>query len=212
MADQGRQSTRFDSRITDDIQEVEQAFIVAREQGESLAVWLERYPQHAIALIDLASALDAYDNAPAPDPQSVVATTKMLRTALAQVAGPLTPTPAPGLIARGRGLGMNIPQFARRLHLSSDILIKLDRGVLLSATTPRRLREQLATVLQCTQEAVDAALRPQPTGREAFFYAKQAPEAPRQQPFTEALEQSQDIAPDDREFWLAIAREEGLLS
>ena len=64
---------------------------------------LERYPQHAIALIDLASALDAYDSTPEPDAQAVAATTRLLHTALTQVAGPPVPPPAPRLIARGRG-------------------------------------------------------------------------------------------------------------
>ncbi len=211
MADQGRQNARFDTRTTDDVQEIEQAFIMAREQGESLAAWLERYPQHAVALIDLASALDAYDNAPAPDAQAVVAMTKMLRTALAQVAGPLTPTPVPGLVAQGRKLGLSVPQFARHLHLTNDILVKLDQGVLQMATIPRSLFAQLATVLQSTQETIEASLRQQPTAQGAFFYAKQAPDAPQQQSFVDALGQSQDLSPADREYWLAIAREEGLL-
>lgn len=210
MADQSRQDAKSHSQATDDIEEIEQAFIAARQQGESLATWLERYPQHAIALIDLASALDAYDSAPEPDAQAVAATTRLLRTTLTQVAGPPVPPPAPGLIARGRGRGMNIAQFARELRLASDILIKLDRGVVFLTSTPRLLREQLATVLQCAPNVVDAALKPRPTTNAPLFYARQAPAAPQQQSFIEAVTQSVELSPEDHEFWLTVARKEGL--
>lgn len=208
---QERRDVRSPGEVTDEAGAIELAFIAARARGESLAAWLERYPQHARALIDLDSALDADDRAPEPEAEAVAVAVTALRAALARVAGPPAPTPAPGLIARGRALGLGIPQLARRLRLASDLVIKLDRGVFPPATIPRRLCDQLAAVLQYPRATVEAALTRQPVVQAALYYAKRAPEAPRQQSFLDALKQSQDLTPEDRAFWLAAAREEGLV-
>ena len=105
---------------------------------------------------------------------------------------------------------MNIAQFARELRLASDILIKLDRGVLILdvyAASPTRAIGRRAAMLP---NVVDAALKPRPTTNAPMLYSRQAPAAPQQQSFIEAVTQSVELSPEDREFWLTVARKEGL--
>ena len=73
---------KHSSSPADGLREITLAFIAAHERREPLAVWLERYPQHARTLIDLAMTLDAAARQADPDPHTVTATANALREGL----------------------------------------------------------------------------------------------------------------------------------
>ncbi len=197
-------------RPADGLREIKLAFIAAHERGEPLDAWLERYPQHARALIDLAMALDETRRRPTPDAAELALAGEALRKALRRVAGTPLAQPAPGLMARARALGMRLPALAQRLRLWPEILVKLDQGFIRPDTIPRRLVEQLAATLDCPTELVLAWLPPTPRTVGAQYYADRTPEPPRQESFAEALARAQGLPEADRQWWLAALREEGL--
>lgn len=133
-----------------------------------------------------------------------------VRRALKEGPSPPQREAALGLVARSRASGITIPQLARRTRLKSDILFKLDRGVLQLETVPKRLLAQLAEALVCPVDALTASLPTSPMTVTAMYYADQAPDVARQQSFAEALAQSDELPEDDRLHWLAVVREEGL--
>ena len=107
----------------DRLREIKLAFIEARERGEELSGWLERYPEHADVLIDLAIALDMEPDLDYRSPSEIARATDILKRAFGVATTPPS-DPAPGLVARARGVGLKIPQLAemgerRRMRCAS---------------------------------------------------------------------------------------------
>jgi hypothetical protein len=193
------------------LREIKLAFIAAHERGEPLAMWLERYPQHARTLIDLAMALEMGKRQPAPSPEEIATASEALRGALQQVTGAPLSRPAPGFMARARALGMRAPTLAQRLRLHPTILIKLDQGFIRVDSVPRRLIEQLAAALDSSAEMVLASLPQVPHTAGAQYYADRAPEPARQESFADALAGAEGLPEADRQLWQAVLRDEGLV-
>lgn len=194
----------------DELHQIEADFVVAYGQGEHLIEWLERYPEHALALTDLAIALDleAQHLLSAPSDERLSAAARALTHARNQVFG-TPPTPSsPGLVARARSLGYTVPQLARQLRLGGDILFKFNHGMIQPDTVPRRLLKQLAAALEWSIDGLPACLtgpRPAP----AHYYGDTAPQRGNEQSFAEALVDSDATSDEDRAAWLAVLREEG---
>jgi len=180
--------------------QVQLAFLEALEQGETLASWIHRYPQQAAGLIDLAQAREQERAAPPATAAQVAAVAAIARRTLAQVAPPLS------LRQRGQLAGLSLRELAARVGLSSDILFKIDRRVVRPETVPGALVRELAGALDCTREAIRAALAGSgPVTAGAFYHAAQAPQVG-QQTFAEAVASSVTLAPPDRARWLAAAQ------
>ncbi len=182
----------------DDNHAIRIAFLAALEAGERPEAWLRRYPQHAPALIDLAQAYGVEAAAPAPRAADIMTVTAIGRRTLAQAGAPATL----GLAARATRAGLTLRDLAARVHLSSDILHKVDRCIVRPDTVPVRLVEQLAGLLGCTAETLRVSLAgtaPRTVG--AMYHAAQAPQVG-QQTFAEAVRTSRMISADDRKQWL----------
>lgn len=190
---------------------LEERFLAAYRRGESLKSWIERYPQHARDLAELAVAVDLQRHTPAPAASEV----KAAHTALlkARQERPLSPPVQPvlDLAARARAVGLPVPQLAKRLQLSPELLRKLGHGYIRLETVPRRLLEHVAGALQTTADDLLAGLPRTPAMAGGMaFYTRDKPQAAQQQSFAEALAQDRTLAPAEKARWLAAAREEGL--
>lgn len=197
----------------DELRQIELEFMAAYERGEIITDWIERYPQHAIALTDLAIALElnSPDASDEPDAESLAAAAAALRRAHDEVVGPSPSPSSPGLVARARSLGLTVSQLAGELQLANDILFKLDRGLIWPDTVPKRLMTMVAAALKWpTASLPERLIASQPAM--ALYHAKQKPKLGEPQSFAEALAQSDVIADEDRATWLAIARDEGLVA
>jgi hypothetical protein len=204
--------------------ELEERFLDAYARGESLQVWLTRYPQHAAQLAELALAIDAQalglGRLPAAPPAEVDFARDALLRAVEDVPLParaaaeaVPAAPAPGLAARAQALGLSLPQLARQLRLTPDLLFKLDRGYLRLETVPRRFLAHIAAVLQTTTEGLLASLPSGPAAAAAVgYYTRDQPQEAQQQTFLEALAHARGLPAAERERWTAAARAEGLAS
>lgn len=193
----------------DELHRIQAEFAVAYAQGESLVEWIERYPEYALELSDLAFTLDDQDAGPASE-EGLAAARNALTRARNQVLGTPPTSLSPGLAARATSLGYTVPQLARELHLGGDILFKLDHGMIRLETVPRRLLQQLTAALQWKLDVLPAQLVGARTAP-VFYAADARPQSEEAQSFAEALAASGVMSNDDRLAWLGILRDEGLL-
>src|SRR5947208_231616 len=145
----------------------------------------------------------------APAEEAVAARRATLKAIESLTIAP--PLPVVGLIERAQALGLKLPELAKRLQLTPDLLIKLDRGYVQLETVPRRFLAHVAQGLQTTVDALVAGLPTAPRlAAGAAFYTKDRPQTAQQQSFATALQQATALPETERARWLAAAREEGL--
>src|SRR5690349_10817140 len=185
-----------DPQVADNLRHVQFAFLDALDRGERPDTWIQRYPQYAAALIDLAQARDLEAALPPPTAAEVAVVAAIARRTLAATTGP-----ALSLSERARKAGLSIRDLAARVGLTSDILFKIDRRVVRPETVPGALVRDLAAALDCTATALRAGLTGGPVTAGALYHAKQAPQVG-QQTFAEAVAASVALPPADRQRWL----------
>ena len=188
-----------DPQATESLRHVQFAFLEALDRGERPDGWLQRYPQHAATLIDLAQARDLEAALPPPTAAEVAAVAAIARRTLAATTGA-----ALSLSERARQAGLSIRDLAARVGLTSDILFKIDRRVVRPETVPGVLVRDLAAALGCTATALRAGLTGGPVTAGALYHAKQAPQVG-QQTFAEAVTASVALPPAARQRWLEAA-------
>lgn len=194
-----------------DLPAIEVAFAQALERGESLAEWIHQYPQHAIELTDLAIALVSTGEDERASEAEIESVSGMMHQAARQVLATPPQPPSPGAIARAQSLGMDVMKMTREVRLSADVLYQIDRGLVNLSTLPTGLVRQFSAVLKLPLDSLpDGLARPQASP--GLFYTQDKPQAKSQISFAEALEDSEDLQAEDRDMWLAAAREEGLAS
>lgn len=196
---------------TQELREIEFAFMDAHARGESVTVWLGRYPQHARALIDLAMALDAAERPRTVDPKDIVAAVSALRTSFQEVTGTPLYQPAPSLVARVRAHGLKLSELALGLRLPTVILVKIDQGYIRVESIPRWLIAQLAAILGCSGDTILVGLPAAPRTANSQYYANRTPDPARQESFADALDEADNIDEADRQMWLSVLRDENLL-
>ena len=158
-----------DPQAADTLRHVQFAFLDALDRGERPDTWLQRYPQYAAALVDLAQARDLEAALPPPSAAAVAAVAAIARRTLGATTGP-----ALSLSERARQAGLSIRDLAARVGLTSDILFKIDRRVVRPETVPGALVRDLAAALDCTATALRAGLTGGPVTVGALYHAKQA--------------------------------------
>ena len=199
-------------RPNDQLQQIKIEFMVAYENGEDISRWIARHPEHAIVLTDLAIALEmaCVESTEEPSNDELAATTEALRRAREKVLGSSPSPSSPGLVTRARALGHTVPQLAEQIRLSSDILFKIDRGMIRLDSLPHHLIHLIAAALNWPVSTLPTSLvRVQPA--RALYHAKQKPVVGEPQTFVEALNESEVIREADRSAWIAIACDEGLI-
>lgn len=195
----------------DQREEIAERFMLAYARGEPLQEWLARYPQYARDLAELALGLEAQRRLPSAPADEVAFVRSAMLKVLEELPLGSSSEPALGLAARARALKIGIPDLARRLRLTPDLLVKLDQGYIRLETVPRRFLAHVAQGLETTAEALLRGLQagPQVAGGMAF-YTKGRPQAAQQQTFAAALDQAGGMPAAERARWIAAAREEGI--
>jgi hypothetical protein len=195
---------------SDAFEQIKLAFIEAYGRGALVSDWLQRYPDHCRALIDLATALDLEAQRGAPNPDDVARAGQALRAAFQKVAGFPLVAPAPGLVARVRAREIKLSTLATELRLLPAILVKLDQGFIVVGSVPQRLLKQLGAAFDVSPEQVLTWLPRTPQTAASQYYSDRAPERARQETFAEALAHARALSEADRRFWEEVLCEEGL--
>src|SRR5579859_7853893 len=161
-----------------------------------------RHPEFTEHLAEMhVETVDPTGDHPHPDDDDIASlAVAMFRRLRGQVSE--TP-PVPSLLARAKELGIAPPRLAAELRLGLDLVMKLDRRLILSDTIPAALFDRLAVMLQTGVAQVTSALGAAPVQRAAFYSAKQPPKAQEPESFGAALARSPSMSVIDRQYWQA---------
>lgn len=208
--------------MRDDFDEVAGAFQLAQAAGDraALARLVAAYPQHedrllAFALFDAAvpTAVGAGELARHAHAAAALKGRALAAIADAEIAEAASVQVAAiaGILARARAIGLEPKALAAAVGLPRDVLLQLDRRLVSVGSVPRRLLGRLADALQSSAESVQGFLAGGPVGRVAAYnFAAAAPQAGEAQSFAEALAASALATPEQRAYWDAALRDEGL--
>jgi len=208
--------------MRDDFDEVAGAYQLAQAAGDrmELARLLAAYPQHedrllAFALYDAAvpTAVGAGELASYAQTAAALRGRALAAIAAAGVAETATGqvTAIAGILARARAIGLEPRALAAAVGLPRDVLLQIDRRLVSTSSVPRRLLSRLADALQTSAESVQGFLAGGPAGRVAAYnFAAAAPEVAEAQSFAEALAASALATLEQRAYWSAALRDEGL--
>ncbi len=129
----------------------------------------------------------------------------------------VTNTSAVTLQVMADNQGKSFPQLALEIGLSIDILEKLERHIIDTATIPKEVCKRLAKALQQPLIAIEMYLglaeRKQLTqgvAEEPATYRMEVQSNVQAQSFREAVEQSMGLPNEQKDAWRAILTEEGL--
>ena len=104
-----------------------------------------------------------------------------------------------GLLERAQAVGIDPIALADQSGLSISLVTKFDRRLIASASTPRKVIEQLALVLKMTVESVSAYLAQPPAfALGASFKAQKTPVLSEPQDFFEAVAADRSISEERR--------------
>ena len=208
--------------MRDDFDEVAGAYQLAQAAGDRAALTrlVAEYPQHEDRLLAFALFDAALPTAVGPGELAryaeaaralrgralaAVAADEMSEAASGQVAA------IAGILARARAIGIEPKALAATVGLPRDVLLQLDRRLVSVSSVPRRLLGRLADTLQTSADSVQGFLAGGPSGRVAAYnFAAAAPGAGEAQSFAEALAASALATPEQRAYWDAALRDEGL--
>ena len=174
------------------------AYMMAAENASTpdVKAWIDRYPQFAEQLADLASFTFMTQNA--TDDQSRTALSPRVRGALDAAFAP--PVLA-GLVARAAQLGHTAETLAADLHLSRDVVLMLDSRVVQPASIPSRLKSLLADRLRVGLAQVDAFFAMPAPRAVAAYKSSKAPAQQAQIAFADALRTSKMLSAEDKKYW-----------
>ncbi len=199
-----------DDRGPDDLYE---QLVLAVERGEIGAVsqLVAAHPEYEQELTAFA-IMDALLAAPADHDELASAaklvTPDLRARALAAASGGADVALA-GLFLHAAVHGMDARGFAAAVDLPRDILVKLDRRLIVATSIPTRCVQRLAEALQVHIDSVRAYLAG-PSRVAAFNYAPGPPEVAAQDLFSAALASSSLATPAQRATWQQALRDEDL--
>ena len=176
-----------------DEEEVLLAFSVELQHDHvTLERYLDRYPEHTLALVDCSIELMMDASNSGEDVQ--VSSDQVVDQAWRQFQAAMGS--AQGTAAISNPFSQLQPtafkSMAKRLDVSNLFLIRVRERAIDAATFPRRFVQQLAAELGATADAVSAYLRSPPTMASSLSFRSNAkPEVAAQIPFQQAVETSQ---------------------
>lgn len=207
------------------VQRITARYIAELRAGHQprLSDYLSRYPQYADAITDFviyyhAAEVDILEEIDRMPPLSQ-ASRAALDDAWKRVfhSESVANTSLETLQVMADKQGKPFPQLAVEIGLSIDILEKLERHIIDTATIPRQACKRLATALQQPLIAIETYLglaeRKQLTqglAEEPATYRVEVQSNVQTQTFREAIEQSIRLSNEQKDAWRAILIEEGL--
>jgi hypothetical protein len=180
-----------------------------------LSDYLSRYPQYADAITDFITYYHVAEVDIPEEIDSMPPLSQASRAALDDAWKRVLYPSLKSLQVMADNQGKSFPQLAVEIGLSIDILEKLERHIIATATIPKEVCKRLATALQQPLIAIETYLglaeRKQLTqglAEEPASYRVQS--NVQTQSFREAIEQSMHLSNEQKEAWGAILIEEGL--
>lgn len=188
-----------------DEEEVLHAFSVEpRHDRATLEHYLNRYPEHSLALVDcsielMMDASRSCEDVQASSDQVVDQAWQQFQAAMGSAQGTAT---VANPFAQLQPTAFK--SMAKRLDVSNLFLMRVRERTIDAATYPRRFVQQLAAELGATADAVSAYLRSPPTMTSGqSFRSNVKPEVAAQIPFDQAVETSQ-LTPAQKEAMQAL--------
>ena len=207
------------------VQRITARYIAELRAGHQphLSDYLSRYPQYADAITDFVAYYHAAevdipeetDSIPPLSQASRAALDDAWKRVLHSESGANTSLVTLRVMADNQG--KSFPQLALEIGLSMDILEKLERHIIDTATIPKEIYTRLAKALQQPLIAIETYLglaeRKQLTqglAEEPATYRVEVQSSVQAQSFREAVEQSKRLPSEQKDAWRAILTEEGL--
>lgn len=190
---------------------------VERPTPELLTEWIRKYPQYREELMEFTVAWSHMETmtptetvAHQADEELLVLRGKSIVQDLLfrknrnnQTEAPKTPITS--LVQTGNKVGLDIQALAERLKLSTSLVAKLERRLIIFISIPRQLLENIAELLSIPLVAVTTYLSSQPTFPfRSSFRADRKPELPSQDDFFDAVRNDMNLAPEFRDYWLEL--------
>lgn len=203
----------------DGFEEIAGAYQLAQEQGDSdaLARLTAAYPQYEDRLLAFALLDAAVPTVVSPQELAVVraaVTPALTRRALAAAFAGAEAQPVAalaGILAQGEAVGLSARALATAVDLPRDLLLQLDKRLIAPRSVPQRCLARLASTLQTSVEALQTFLAGGAAVRVAAYnFAPAPPQAGEQETFAAALAGSALATDEQRAYWQAALRDEGL--
>jgi hypothetical protein len=188
-----------------------------------LSDYLSRYPQYADAITDFVAYYHAAEMDIPEESDSIPALSQTSRAALDDAwkrvlhSESVNNTSAVTLQVMADNQGKSFPELALEIGLSIDILEKLERHIIDTATIPKEVCKRLTKALQQPLIAIEMYLGlaerkhlTQGLAEEPAAYRMEVQSNVQAQNFREAVEQSTRLPNEQKEAWRAILTEEGL--
>lgn len=201
------------------LDEVLDAYLEASDGPDRklLAEWIARYPQFERELIEFTVAWIQSEKLPEVpgDPQDKTA---MLQAGLKiaqrayekmiaenQVPKSSSHSELVSLILEGSRFGWTPDQFAQRMNVSLEILRKFEQKMIIAATIPTRLIEDIGDAIQRDPADIVAYLQ-QPATMQADLRHKsrRSPRIGNPQNFFEAVRSDAELSDEQRAYWLSF--------
>lgn len=204
------------------LDEVLDAYFEASEEPDRkiLAEWIARYPQFERELIEFTVAWIQSEELP-EIPGDSQDKTAALQAGLSiaqqvyekmsaekQVPKSSSHSGVVSLILDGHRLGWTPDQFAQRINVSVEILRKFEQRMILAATIPTRLIEEIGASIQRDASDIVAYLQQPPAMQLGLRHkSRRAPKIGELQNFFDAVRTDAELSDEQRAYWLSF--EEG---
>jgi hypothetical protein len=207
------------------VQRITARYIAELHAGHQphLSDYLSRYPQYADEITDFVAYYHAAEMDIPEESDSIPALSQTSRAAMDDAwkrvlhSESVNNTLVVTLQVMANNQGKSFPQLALEIGLSIDILEKLERHIIDTATIPKEVYRRLAKALQQPLIAIEMHLglaeRKQLTqglAEEPATYRMEVQSNVQAQSFREAVEQSMRLPNEQKDAWRAILIEEGL--
>jgi len=207
------------------VQRITARYIAELRAGNQprLGDYLSRYPQYADAITDFVAYYHAAEVDIPEEKDSIPPLSQASREALViawkrvlhSESGANTSLVTLRVMADNQR--KSFLQLALEIGLSIEILEKLERHIIDTATIPKEVCKRLAAALQQPLSAIERCLgiaehtqRTQHLAEEQATYRMEAQSNDQAQSFRETVEQSMRLSNEQKDAWRAILTEEGL--
>lgn len=203
------------------LEDVIDAYVASSaDSGEdTLATWIERYPQYASELRDFAAHYNLFKRL--PEREYTAEEEELINTRAASVVQNLlyrqraaiaasddevaaSNDEVTGLINEAEKQHLSLEQFAETTELSAPIIAMLDRRQVRYESIPRKAVDNLAQALGKAATAVASYLQGEMRLQPAHYRADEAPKAARLQEFSALVAVDPELSASQQKQWLEL--------
>lgn len=196
------------------LEDVIDAYVASSaDSGEdTLATWIERYPQYASELRDFAAHYNLFKRL--PEREYTAEEEELINTRAASVVQNLlyrqragiaaSDDEVTGLINEAEKQHLSLEQFAETTELSAPIIAMLDRRQVRYESIPRKAVDNLAQALGKAATAVASYLQGEMRLQPAHYRADEAPKAARLQEFSALVAVDPELSASQQKQWLEL--------